>query len=86
MYKRGLLCAVVSLSLCLGCVGNIGPSGGGASGGGSVGGGPTPADNKMKEANPDLFAVSTKYFPSTVAATAAKRMVRLTRTQLDLTT
>ena len=40
----------------------------------------------MKAANPDLFAIASKYFPSTDAAMASKRMVRLTRTQLDLTT
>jgi hypothetical protein len=40
----------------------------------------------MKDANPDLFAVASTYFPSTDAAMASKRMVRLTRTQLDLTT
>ena len=40
----------------------------------------------MKAANPDLFAIASKYFPSTDAAMATKRMVRLTRTQLDLTT
>ena len=40
----------------------------------------------MKAANPDLFAIASKYFPSTDGAMATKRMVRLTRTQLDLTT
>ena len=56
------------------------------SGGGAVGGGPTPADKMMEKANPDLFAIASKYFPSTDGAMASKRMVRLTRTQLDLTT
>jgi hypothetical protein len=86
MHKHGLLGASLFLSFCLGCTGNIGGPGGGSPGSGAVGGGPTPADNKMKDANPDLFAVATKYFPSTAAAMASKRMVRLTRTQLDLTT
>src|SRR4029079_614026 len=68
----------------IGCVGNISQPGG--SSGTAVGGGPTPADNMMQKANPDLFAVASNYFPSTTAAMASKRMVRLTRTQLDLTT
>ena len=92
MYKRSFLGAALLFSLGLACNGQIGAPGGGpgggtgSSGGGAVGGGPTPADNMMKAANPDLFAIASKYFPSTDAATAAKRMVRLTRTQLDLTT
>ena len=63
MNKRSLLGAVVWVGLGLGCVGNIGAAGGG-SGGNAVGGGPTPADKTMKDANPDLFAVASKYFPS----------------------
>src|SRR5262245_58478866 len=87
MNKRNLLAAALSVSLGVGCVGDIGaPGGSKPSGGGAVGGGPTPADNMMKTNNPDLFAVASKYFPSTDAAMASKRMVRLTRTQLDLTT
>jgi uncharacterized protein DUF1588/uncharacterized protein DUF1592 len=78
MNKRSLLGAALSFGLGLGCVGNVG--------GGAVGGGPTPTDNMMKQTNPDLFAVASKYFPGTTAAMAPKRMVRLTRTQLDLTT
>src|SRR4029079_19059717 len=68
----------------IGCVGNISQPGG--SSGTAVGGGPTTADTMMQKANPDLFAVASNYFPSTTAAMASKRMVRLTRTQLDLTT
>ena len=85
MSKRNLLAAALSASLGVGCVGEIGASGK-SPGGGAVGGGPTPADNMMKATNPDLFAIASKYFPSTEAATASKRMVRLTRTQLDQTT
>jgi len=83
MNKRGLLGAVVGV-FGIGCVGNISQPGG--SSGTAVGGGPTPADTMMQKANPDLFAVASNYFPSTTAAMASKRMVRLTRTQLDLTT
>ena len=86
MYKRSFLGAVLLLSLGLACDGKIGGPGGGPSGGGAVGGGPTPADKMMEKANPDLFAIASKYFPSTDGAMATKRMVRLTRTQLDLTT
>jgi hypothetical protein len=82
MHKRSLLGAALSLGLGLGCVGDIGAPGGG----GAVGGGPTPSDKMNEKTNPDLFAVASKYFPSTSAAMAAKRMARLTRTQLDLTT
>jgi len=84
MDKRSLLGAVVGVGIGVGCVGNISQPGG--SSGTAVGGGPTPADNMMQKANPDLFAVASNYFPSTTAAMASKRMVRLTRTQLDLTT
>lgn len=84
MNKRGLLGAVVGVGIGIGCVGNISQPGG--SSGTAVGGGPTPADTMMQKANPDLFAVASNYFPSTTAAMASKRMVRLTRTQLDLTT
>jgi len=92
MYKRSFLGAALLFSLGLACNGKIGAPGGGpggpagSSGGGAVGGGPTPADNMMKAANPDLFAIASKYFPSTDGAMATKRMVRLTRAQLDLTT
>lgn len=90
MYKRSFLGAALLLSLGVACDGKIGAPGGGpggpSGGGGAVGGGPTPADNMMKAANPDLFAIASKYFPSTDGAMATKRMVRLTRTQLDLTT
>jgi hypothetical protein len=85
MNTRNLLSAALLAGVGIGCVGNIGASGG-TSGGGAVGGGPTPADNMMKATNPDLFAIAAQYFPSTEAAMASKRMVRLTRTQLDLTT
>ena len=81
MHKRSLLGAAVLLSAGLACTGNIsGPGGGGVSGG------PTPADKMNQATNPDLFAVATKYFPSTDATAPPKRMVRLTRAQLDQTT
>ncbi|HXU01951.1 MAG TPA: DUF1588 domain-containing protein, partial [Polyangia bacterium] len=73
--------AAVLLSIGLACTGKIGGPGGGA-----VSGGPTPADKMNQATNPDLFAVASKYFPSTDATAPAKRMVRLTRAQLDLTT
>ena len=85
MNKRSLLGAVVWVGIGFGCVGNISQPGGG-SGGNAVGGGPTPADKTMMQANADLFAVASTYFPSTAAAMPSKRMARLTRTQLDLTT
>jgi hypothetical protein len=42
-------------------------------------------DMMMQAANPDLFAIAQKYFPTTTLGYAPKRMSRLTRTQLDLT-
>jgi hypothetical protein len=42
------------------------------------------ADMMMQAANPDVFALASKYFPGTDIAAAPKRMSRLTRTQLDL--
>src|SRR5436190_15770329 len=42
-------------------------------------------DQMMQAANPDLFALATKYFPSQDVTSAPKRLSRLTRTQLDLT-
>jgi hypothetical protein len=85
MNKRSLLGAVVWVGIGFGCVGNISQPGGG-SGGNAVGGGPTPADKMMQKTNADLFAVASTYFPSTSAAMPSKRMARLTRMQLDLTT
>jgi len=74
MHKRSLLGAAVLLSAGLACTGKIsGP------GGGVVSGGPTPADKMNQATNPDLFAVASKYFPSTDATAPPKRMVRLTR-------
>ena len=81
MHKRSLLGAAVLLSAGLACTGKIsGP------GGDVVSGGPTPADKMNQATNPDLFAVASKYFPSTDATAPPKRMVRLTRAQLDQTT
>ena len=42
-------------------------------------------DQMMQAANPDLFALASKYFPSQDVTSAPKRLSRLTRTQLDLT-
>jgi hypothetical protein len=84
MNKRGLWGAVVGVGIGVGCVGNISQPGG--FGGTAVGGGPTPADKIMQKVNPDLFGVASTYFPSTTAGMASKRMARLTRAQLDLTT
>jgi hypothetical protein len=36
--------------------------------------------------NPSLYTIATQYFPGQAALDAPKRMVRLTRTQMDLTT
>jgi hypothetical protein len=47
-------------------------------------GGPT--DDELRAKDPVLFDVALKYFPTEVAAPGKKRLSRLTRQQLDLTT
>ncbi|MET0285490.1 MAG: DUF1588 domain-containing protein [Polyangiales bacterium] len=44
------------------------------------------ADDAMQAANASLFDVARKYFPGSEPAGGPKRLARLTRTQLDLTT
>lgn len=44
------------------------------------------SDAMMQAANPTLFEIARKYFPEAAATSAPKRLFRLTRTQLDLTT
>lgn len=43
-------------------------------------------DDEMRAEDPALFDVATMYFPGTSASGGKKRLFRLTRTQLDLTT
>jgi hypothetical protein len=47
-------------------------------------GGPT--DDELRAKDPELFDVALKYFPTKVAAPGQRRLSRLTRQQLDLTT
>jgi hypothetical protein len=68
--------------LAAGCIGQIGSPSGQAPGPR----GPTPADQRAQAANPSLFAIAMSYFPGQQAAGAPKRLSRLTRTQLDVTT
>jgi hypothetical protein len=56
-------------------------SGSGATDGGSAPGSPTGAGGA-----PTVSEIAAKYFPGQVAANAPKRVVRLSRTQLDVTT
>src|SRR5262245_12889551 len=44
------------------------------------------ADAEMRAQNPDLFELARMYFPSDATAAAPKRLFRLTRAQLDITT
>jgi hypothetical protein len=44
------------------------------------------ADDAMQAANASLFEVARRYFPGDDTASGPKRLARLTRTQLDLTT
>ena len=45
-----------------------------------------PTDDELRAKDPELFEVALKYFPEQVAAASKKRLFRLTRQQLDLTT
>ena len=45
-----------------------------------------PADEAMRAENPSLFESALSYFPGAAERAAPKRLVRLTRQQLDLTT
>ncbi|HYQ01160.1 MAG TPA: DUF1588 domain-containing protein [Polyangiaceae bacterium] len=47
---------------------------------------PTPVDKQQQAMNPDLFQVASGFFPNLNAASAPKRVFRLTRRQLDNTT
>ncbi|HEX9294382.1 MAG TPA: DUF1588 domain-containing protein [Polyangiaceae bacterium] len=70
---------VVLAALGTGCEGTIGdpaPTGAGSS----------PGDPARQTANPSLYAIATQYFSGRTAISAPKRMFRLTRTQLDITT
>src|SRR5215208_538573 len=73
--------------LATGCTGELVEPGG--AGGGSYGvpgpSGPS-VDDKQRETNPSLFTIASKYFPGQAATPGNKRLFRLTRTQLDLTT
>lgn len=84
--------------LALGCQGNIlgssdasqGPTLGNPESGDhprtdpNATGGPT--DDELRAKDPELFDVALKYFPTEAAAPGNKRLARLTRQQLDLTT
>ncbi|MES1182434.1 MAG: DUF1588 domain-containing protein [Myxococcales bacterium] len=84
--------------LLLGCDGSIlGTTGDAPNGlplaGGSAAGGtttsaidPGPTDDELRAKDPELFDVALRYFPATSAAPGKKRLFRLTRQQLDLTT
>ncbi len=46
----------------------------------------TPGDDGRQTTNPSLYAIALKYFPNEAATDPPKRVFRLTRTQLDVTT
>jgi hypothetical protein len=89
--------ALAALSLLLGCEANItGPSGSASLGDGGPVTPPTgqsdtpplvgPSDDELREKDPELFEVAQRYFPGETPKAGRKRMFRLTRQQLDLTT
>jgi hypothetical protein len=83
----GPLCSVVAL-VGVGCEGTIEGPGGfprdNPSSGAGTGG--TSGDSGRQVANPTLYMIAAKYFPGEAAVDPSKRMFRLTRTQLDITT
>jgi hypothetical protein len=94
--RLGPLAAALISVASLGCEGEVSdarplPSGGNAGDesmdrGGQGAASSGPSDDEMKRANPTLFETALDYFPTAQAAGGPKRLVRLTRTQLDLTT
>ncbi len=89
--KGTSLIALTALSL--GCTGQIRGGGSEQSGSGSgppgsdvLDDGQAAIDDDLQAENPELFEIALKYFPGTDVTPGAKRLFRLTRTQLDLTT
>src|SRR3954447_26079566 len=85
------LAAMMILALGAGCVGQIsGPGGfvGASSGSAATGGTGAGASGAAggTGAAPTLSEVALRYFPGQAVQNAPARVVRLTRTQLDLTT
>jgi hypothetical protein len=76
--------------LALGCDGSILGSTGSAPNGGPLAEGTPenngPTDDELRAKDPELFEIALKYFPDQAAAAGKKRLFRLTRQQLDLTT
>jgi hypothetical protein len=86
---------LLSCLLLLGCQGSIAgqdgtPPDGSMPGGPVPGPGPNlnsgPTDDELRAKDPELFDIALKYFPGQTATAGSKRLFRLTRTQLDLTT
>jgi hypothetical protein len=86
--------ACTLLLICASCTGEVeGPSrrGPGSAGVGSPGApgsalDPAAADQAMQARNPELFELAKQYFPGETSSGGQKRLFRLTREQLDLTT
>jgi hypothetical protein len=90
--------AIVLACLALGCDGNIlgssdasqgpplGTPGPADSPGNDPNGTGGPTDDELRAKDPQLFDVALKYFPTEAASPGKKRLSRLTRQQLDLTT
>jgi len=82
-------CCLAVLAACgIGCVGvigstEVGPGGAGTPGAGTPGAG---ASGGVAGGDPQLSVIAARYFPGQVLANPPKRLQRLTRTQLDITT
>jgi len=80
------LLSVAFAVLGLGCEGTIYEAGGVFGDHGPAGpGGSSPGDPGRMAANPALYAIATQYFPGQATTNAPKRVFRLSRTQLDIT-
>ncbi len=78
----------MALVLATGCTGVIGgpEEGAGHSDATSPDAEQRAIDGDLQAQNPELYAIALQYFPGQDLAPAGKRVFRLTRTQLDLTT
>jgi len=74
---------LVSVALGAGCTGTLYRTDGSGVAPGSPGGGGS--NSGSPPATPAIAAMADEYFPGTAAAAPPKRLVRLSRTQLDLT-
>jgi hypothetical protein len=81
-----LLSGVVACAACSGRIDGPREISGSAIPGAPASSTPSIADPQMRAEDPALFDLTTQYFPGTAASGGKKRLFRLTREQIDLTT